>query len=501
MQYIALSYVWGVGMLKPKRLRPDSDELPMHISKTIQHAMTATKNLGLRYLWADAVCIDQDNAEAKKEQIPLMDYIYEHAFATIVSLGEHASIGLPGVGHGPKRHRQLVAEFGPVRMFSRCPTLSSEINASIWSTRAWTYQEGLFSRRCIFFSQHQVYFHCKGMICTEDSPSTVSVADDSVDANHYMNGDRMYVRRNTLWASPIRGDIMTYITYLAQYICRDISYDSDAVNAFGAVISRMERDFFHNGFIYGIPRDAFRDGLLWAPAAPIARRECGEYPNNFPSWSWAGWKTGQSTAISYARVNISYSPDYTIVPFPLSVSFGQEFLFRSQSSSMRLSGIGSELRDLWTTYSHSQQFQSCGPKVSSPASNALYVDGPIMRLPVTYDAETQVIGFANPTHLPQVSMVRLYPLWNEKCIIDTTSENVLLPIPRGPPMLREFLVLRTTQVSKLVTSEELEMTLMMLSRIDNSTATRAGILRLNIEADLVDFWRFAQVRRDTFWII
>jgi hypothetical protein len=39
-------------------------------------------------------------------------------------------------------------------------TLKQQISASKWVTRAWTYQEAILSPRCIYFTQHQVYFEC-----------------------------------------------------------------------------------------------------------------------------------------------------------------------------------------------------------------------------------------------------------------------------------------------------------------------------------------------------
>jgi hypothetical protein len=507
MQYVALSYVWGHGIPVPERKQPQ--ELPINISKTIQHAMVITENIGIRYLWADAVCIDQHNRKEKLLQIPLMDYIYEQAFATIIALGEHANVGLPGVDGGPRRQHQLVAEFGPVKLLSRCPTLSSQINQSVWSSRGWTYQEGLFSRRCIVFSEHQVYFHCNEMLCTEDSPSPVYVSPANnpritAHLSPYWNIDRYYIIKNTLWKNPVVGNIYTYIEYLGQYVCRDISRDTDAVNAFGAVLSRMERDFFRSGFIYGIPRDAFREGLLWATVGAISRRMPGDppndVPNDFPSWSWAGWRTRNS--LTYCPVARACDSEWdTIVPHPLSISFDEECLYSSQTTNMRLSDLGLELQALWAAYLHHPQTHS-PPRTNfrSPASNALYIDGPILRLPVTYNDETQVIGFMAPNRLPKVRMVELVPMIIERSrdgfwpVSPAAAKEKLSP--------RDFLVMRTSHELGYAYLPEIQFTLMMLDWTDNScVATRAGILTLRIEANLGEFWKFAEVRRSVFWII
>ncbi|KAJ4360838.1 uncharacterized protein N0V89_001405 [Didymosphaeria variabile] len=429
-----------------------------------------------------------------------MDYIYEQAFATIVALGENANVGLPGVDGGPRRHPQLVAEFGPVRLLSRCPTLSSQINDSVWLSRGWTYQEGLFSRRCLFFSEHQVYFHCNNMLCTEDSPSAVYVSavtdpKNMAKENPYWNADRNYIRSNTLWTGKLAGSIYTYVEYLGQYVCRDVSYDSDAVNAFGAVLSRLQRDSFPNGFVHGIPRDTFREGLLWSAAGNISRRASG----GFPSWTWAAWKTGKS-GITYGPVAAANDDQSsTIVPHPLSISLGQNNLYRSQTTNMRLSDSGLELQALWGAYSNSHKSLPPRKVPRSITADALYIDGPIVSLPVTYNAATQVVGFTAPPHLPKVRMMEVWPLMVEKCRDGFWFGS--LPVAKGVPSRRDFLVLRSKHVPKYNYLADIQFTLLLLDWTDNSVATRAGILTLSIEAGLGEFWKFANVRRGAFWMI
>jgi hypothetical protein len=45
--------------------------------------------------------------------------------------------------------------------------ISFPIQSSAWITRGWTYQEAVLSRRCLFFTDEQVYFVCKQMTCCE----------------------------------------------------------------------------------------------------------------------------------------------------------------------------------------------------------------------------------------------------------------------------------------------------------------------------------------------
>ncbi|PSN67706.1 HET-domain-containing protein, partial [Corynespora cassiicola Philippines] len=158
-EYVTLSYVWG------KTTAPHFDRnarLPENLPQTIDDAITATRHLGFPYIWIDALCIDQTNHADKKHQISLMDRIYEAAIATIVALdGQDADSGLGGVGTGCTRIPQWLAQFGPYEALSRCPDLGDESRLSVWSSRGWTFQEEVLSRRCVFFTRHQVYYRCE----------------------------------------------------------------------------------------------------------------------------------------------------------------------------------------------------------------------------------------------------------------------------------------------------------------------------------------------------
>lgn len=45
------------------------------------------------------------------------------------------------------------------------------IQASKWATRGWTYQEARLSRRCLVFTEHQVYVVCRETTGSEAVPS------------------------------------------------------------------------------------------------------------------------------------------------------------------------------------------------------------------------------------------------------------------------------------------------------------------------------------------
>jgi hypothetical protein len=83
------------------------------------------------------------------------------------------------------------------------------------------------------------------------------------------------------------GKILNLYYRLVQvYSKRDLTYDRDALNAIGAIFAKLrESGLFPGGFYWGFPLDRFDEALKWSwLRSPDVRRE------NFPSWSWLGWK-------------------------------------------------------------------------------------------------------------------------------------------------------------------------------------------------------------------
>jgi hypothetical protein len=167
-EYIALSYVWGPppansGMGPRSYSGTDAIEFAPNV---IRDSIDVVLKLGFQCLWADQLCIDQQNKVEKSVQLRQMDLIYSKAQFTIIAAAEDARFGLPGAGRVSRkrqpsvktRNRHIVGSFAD-------PALT--IKNSKWATRGWTYQEGLLSNRRLFFTKEQVYFECNGMHCAE----------------------------------------------------------------------------------------------------------------------------------------------------------------------------------------------------------------------------------------------------------------------------------------------------------------------------------------------
>ncbi|KAK4171832.1 putative HET domain-containing protein [Triangularia setosa] len=155
--YAALSYVWG-----------SSPEDQVEWPKTVLDAVSATKDIGFRYIWIDRLCINQSDADEKAYLISKMATIYEGAEVTLVAAaGNGASHGLPGIRSTTRRPQpQYHLDNGKTLVSTLRDPRHDILESSYW-TRGWTYQEGILSNRRIVFTEHQAYWECRSMAAQE----------------------------------------------------------------------------------------------------------------------------------------------------------------------------------------------------------------------------------------------------------------------------------------------------------------------------------------------
>jgi hypothetical protein len=135
------------------------------------------------------VWVDQ---HALHSQLRTMHTIYNLATVTIVAAaGSDTTSGLPGVS-GATLHQPIISIDGRLWVTSSkdCRGL---VKTSKWATRAWTYQEGVFSRRRLTFTNEQVLFQCNASSYLYESPQVdphQRVIGDSANSLNLFSGQQ-----------------------------------------------------------------------------------------------------------------------------------------------------------------------------------------------------------------------------------------------------------------------------------------------------------------------
>jgi Heterokaryon incompatibility protein (HET) len=307
-RYVALSWVWGRFRLSEElsfclRRRKLATE---HLPDTITDAILLVKKMGERYLWVDFICIDQHDEQEMNAQMSQMDQVYSLAILTVIAAaGKDANAGLPGVRPRTRLRGQLDVCMGHIQLttflpdpFSQPGTVGrgSAIGDSVWNTRAWTYQETIFSSRRLIFTRHQAYLFCREEVYCEDQLDPHYLEASSMgtffdfDLQDEMSGERAYTR------------------LVKQYSDRKVTKDEDVLNACFSLLRPISSQL-RTPLCWGLPESLFHSVLIWEyepydamkaqfrdsklaahhvkPATTHTRtfraRHC------FPSWTWASW--------------------------------------------------------------------------------------------------------------------------------------------------------------------------------------------------------------------
>ncbi|KAK0611998.1 heterokaryon incompatibility protein-domain-containing protein [Immersiella caudata] len=288
-EYFALSYVWGGVM--PAEGALEKGTLPA----TIEDAIEATKMMGRRYLWVDALCIDQspdptpEQWAEKERQLRMMDVIYSSATLTLVAIaGSNSNAGLPGANPARPRTLHIKETIDGNTFFTIPPTKIQQANASVWATRAWTLQEEFLSRRYLFFSDTHVEFICVSAEVSECGDAS-SIRDKRSRLPDSLS--QVFERRDqgspTVSASPQEGVSMEFFWgMIVDYTSRRMTNDGDSLNAILGLMSLWERMALSSPCVWGLPLADMPQTLGWMHhRSAIPRRRSA-----FPSWSWAGWE-------------------------------------------------------------------------------------------------------------------------------------------------------------------------------------------------------------------
>jgi hypothetical protein len=177
--YIALSHPWGntdaykaFVTLRNDHSKDGRDLAKFKVSipyddlpKTFRHAVDCTRNLDIRYLWIDSICIIQGQHGDFADEAKRMEDVYSGAYCVIAA--SRAGDQRDGfLGARPKR--QYVT-FQPEKPFYVCQIIdrfNEDVIMGPLNQRGWVLQERALARRTIYFTENQTYFECgNGVRC------------------------------------------------------------------------------------------------------------------------------------------------------------------------------------------------------------------------------------------------------------------------------------------------------------------------------------------------
>ncbi|KAK3997408.1 heterokaryon incompatibility protein-domain-containing protein [Cladorrhinum sp. PSN332] len=305
--FLTLSYCWG--NYHPVKLTHSSYASltqgidPSTLAKTIQDAVEVARTMQFRYVWVDCLCIIQDDEGDKAIEIARLSQYYRRSTITISAA---SAITCAEGFLQPRTHSHLAA--GPIRIPIKLELPVSSSIGHIYlvaepdeppqepiSSRAWTLQETLLSRRLLIYGVRQLSWSCVNSFAGVGGPIR-ALTDRMIPGSQAPTVKDMYPVGSQI-ASPIRSQ---WYSLSRDFSSRMLSFGEDKLLAISALAEHMVevcRARQLKGIVYAAgllvaeseddDADAhtWSQALLWRPERPAFARRWHKY--RAPSWSWA----------------------------------------------------------------------------------------------------------------------------------------------------------------------------------------------------------------------
>ena len=313
--YVALSYCWGgaqSGLTNIDNLEQRQTSLSVHtLSLTIQHAIWVARQLGIHYLWIDAICIVQDSLEDKTRELKSMAAVYQQAYVTIIAASS-ASASDGFLSDLPMPYNSIydlpfwTREKRLTQVVGRRRRELSITDRDLLEKRAWAFQENLLSARRILFTKTSMQYECRRhRVCLGGSHYR---SLDGLLSRVFVNLDSIMMRvlegpierTQTIFASRrtrhesarmIRAVMLgAWQDIIFEYTKRSLTFQQDVSSALAAV-AEVFQPYVGQRYLAGLWDGPMLPSLLlWRALAykPPNIRSRTDYLA--PTWSWASKK-------------------------------------------------------------------------------------------------------------------------------------------------------------------------------------------------------------------
>lgn len=294
-------------------------------------AIRVCRVLGLRYLWIDSLCIQQDGDGTDwEEQSEEMSHIFGNSWLTICAPASKSC--LEGfLDHIDRHSRTIQVEYIAkdsrqaqgsffLRLYTedgkagahrndivmRLAPLIRDLDCSTWNRRGWVFQERILSPRLLYFGARMIHFQHGDHVTSEDGFSMDGdFFDPTLLSFSYCPTDLLQQLRMI----QNQGAFITDLWYRLITIVSPSNF-TDQRDIFPALagIARRVHEFTKNRYLAGLWEEDLCCGLLWTPTDPGIRelehplipaslgqllRIIRKSTNSIaPSWSWASRRTG-----------------------------------------------------------------------------------------------------------------------------------------------------------------------------------------------------------------
>lgn len=366
--YFALSYCWGPGphnyQLTKEKLGNLQQQIPAStLSKTISDAIFITQQLGYRYLWVDALCIVQDDAEDWRRESLKMAEVYGNATCTIsATAAEDSTVGCfphrTGLAY-PVSPCTILGAMPDGKPYTRTlmpsvPDWDVAVAQAPINNRVWTFQERALSHCILHWTQHELFWECREKRASETwveelpNPKVKdTVESDGLWASTYNDRGQVYtkVARPLAFQEMIHGSGFPLEKWWQAIVIetsrRKRTVDSDilpALSGLASIIQHHSKD----AYLVGLWRSQMPRSLFWRALYtghwPLPEKQ---RPKDFPapSWSWVSVVGEISFPGSSESSSAGYIPEIDIIDVDVGLMDGLQPSGQVTGGVLRLKAV------------------------------------------------------------------------------------------------------------------------------------------------------------------
>ncbi|KAH8760031.1 heterokaryon incompatibility protein-domain-containing protein, partial [Hyaloscypha finlandica] len=277
-RYVTLSYCWGRSIsfitttanFTTHLTGFSTSELP----KTIEDAVRFCRHMKIDYLWADCICIIQDDLDDWREESSKMASIYQNSTLTLsATCAESVEKGCFSDEGRIICHRCLFGDLASeLRNSGREEDLAQRYPVL---TRGWIFQERLLSRRTVHCARGDLFWEClvaKKCECTGDFFDP----NERAERQPFHSWRDITIDYNAMWMALVE-----------VHTSRRLTKATDKLVAFSGVAKVFEAllHFPLGEYYAGLWRAYLCLHLCWGRPPrlmPAVAMRTGE-----PSWSWS----------------------------------------------------------------------------------------------------------------------------------------------------------------------------------------------------------------------
>jgi hypothetical protein len=233
------------------------------LSPTFRDAILFTRQVGIRYIWIDSLCILQDSPEDWLTESSVMNRVYKHSVCNIAATA--ASDYSPGLYQ--RRDPRMVTPYRTEIKRKRHErsyvyslggdTYHHAVSRAGINRRGWVFQERMLSPRTLHFSS-QLFWECRLLHACETYPTGFPREPPSLG-----NDPEPSWSNCKLWTKDIYMDATSSWRSLVQSYCRtQLTQQSDRLAAL-AGLAREMHSYTNDVYLAGLWKQQLPHALCW----------------------------------------------------------------------------------------------------------------------------------------------------------------------------------------------------------------------------------------------